>query len=334
LLSVENSLTLVGISLSLRLMKSFVHPKFVNLAMVTVLICPMGGFAAAPLERSTISFNAGAIRLTGDAVFRSLSQKPPFLWTERIRSPRQISIPNIATGLPTVIGGSLTLSNNPLGSAGVIHIAQIPPSAITSGSAQMTNLVTLVNNTLSLLGPNSGLVRGPIPIPVATGMQMLNPPTVGTIQGLGSTSINLAGSSFTSRTCITNNASGSIVSSAPFIASGVLTINGGTINLANQISVSSIQVNGACSISLGVVPAAPIHIAATILADDSGTAFASSNAANASSAAGAVFPAGTTIKVVGLTSATAICTITNNSGSDLNVKPSTTINGGIAISKP
>lgn len=315
-------------------MKSFAHPNLANLALVMVLICPMGSFAAAPQAMSTVSFHAAAIRLTGDAVFRGPSQKPLFSWAERIRSPRQISIPNIATGLPTVIGGSLTLSNNPLGSTGMILNAQIPPSAITSVSAQMTNLVTLVNNTLSLLGPNSGLVRGPIPIPTATGTQMLNPPTVGAIQGLGSTSINLTGSSLISGTGFTNNASGSIVSSAPFMASGILTINGGTINFANQISVSSIQINGACSIGLGVVPSAPIHIAATILADDSGTAFASSNAADASTAAGAIFPAGTTIKVVGLTSATAICTITNHSGSDLNVKPSSMVTGGIAISKP
>lgn len=328
-----NSLTLAGISLIISLMISFMRPQLAILALVTVLVCPIGSFAAAPQESSTISFNAGAIRLTGGEVFRSPIQKPPFSWAGSIMRSSRISIPTLGSGLSTVIGSSLILSNNPLGSAGVIQNAQIPPSVITAGSAQMTNLVTLVNNTLNLLGPNSRLVTGPMPIPAANGAKMLTPPIIGTVQVLGSASINLAGSTLNSGAGLTNSGSGSIVSSAPFMASGVLTINGGTMNFANQISVSSIQINGACSIGLGVVPGAPIHIAATILANDSGTAFASSNVADASTAAGAVFPVGTTIKVVGFTSATAICTITNNSGSDLNVKPSTTINGGIAISK-
>ncbi|MCX6856838.1 MAG: hypothetical protein NTV80_18260 [Verrucomicrobia bacterium] len=170
----------------------------------------------------------------------------------------------------------------------------------------------LTSNTLSVLNLNGGLL-GSSTSPITNSSIRNFSMDIGTIQ--------------------TFSFSNSLSPPATFTG-GVLTINAGTINWANQISVPSIQINGNCEIGFGVAPAVPINIEAAINVADSGTAFVNGNAADASTPTGAVFPTGTTIKVVSLTSATAICTITNNSGFDLNIKPSTTIIGGIAISKP
>jgi len=74
---------------------------------------------------------------------------------------------------------------------------------------------------------------------------------------------------------------------------------------------------------------------ATINTTDPGTAFSDSNTVDSitSSASGAIFPNGTNIHATFGGTSPAL-TITNQTGSDLIITPSSTITGGLLISKP
>jgi len=79
----------------------------------------------------------------------------------------------------------------------------------------------------------------------------------------------------------------------------------------------------------------PVNISATINITDPGTAFSDSNTVDSitGSASGAIFPNGTNIHVIVHGNSTDFIII-NQSGSDLVITPSTTVPGGLLISKP
>lgn len=135
---------------------------------------------------------------------------------------------------------------------------------------------------------------------------------------------------------ITKTGTGRLTLNNAIILPGNLTLNAGTIILANSLKVNSVTFGGTAAIefSNAASTAEPLGIAGGVSNTDPGSAFATGNLADILTPAGAAFPDGADIHVINATATGAVLTITNHSGASLVIKASTTITGGITISRP
>lgn len=151
-----------------------------------------------------------------------------------------------------------------------------------------------------------------------------------------SSSALVVNSSSSGTPTFTKTGTGTFTLNSPIILPGNLTLNAGTIILANSLKVNSVSFGGTAAIefSNAASTAEPLDIAGGVSNTDPGSAFASGNVADILTPAGAAFPDGTDIHVINATATGAVLTITNHSGASLVIKASTTITGGITISRP